>query len=125
MSLKLYVITCLVAVFINIGAWYHGRHVGWSDGRADLVKQQEEKARLVLAKKVATQQANDRKASAAEQAGAAKTIVITQEVIRYVKNPDRTRCDFDADRVQLKQRAVDNANSIPGYDGNAVPVPGS
>lgn len=105
------------------GQWQYRN--GWNGGRADLVKQQEEKARLVLAKKVATQQANDRKAYAAEQAGAAKTIVITQEVIRYVKNPDRTRCTFDDRRVSVKQRAVDNANSIPGYDDAAVPVPGS
>lgn len=125
MNLRTYIITCLVAVIITFAASEFSYRHGWNDGRAKLVSQQEEKARSALAKRVAAQQVNDKKAAEADQAGAEKTIVITKEVVKYVQNPDRVRCTFDDDRVQLKQRAIDNANAIPGYDVEAVPVSGS
>ena len=109
----------LLVAFIY-GQWQYRN--GWNEGRAKLVAQQEEKARVAMAKRVTVQQVNDTKAAEAEQVGAAKTIVITREVVKYVQNPDRVRCTFDDDRVRIKQRAVDNANAIPGYDGEAVPV---
>lgn len=122
MSFRTYIITCLVAVIITFAASEFSYRQGWNDGRAKLVAQQEEKARATLAKRVTAQQVNDTKAAEAEQAGAEKTVVITREVVKYVQNPDRVRCTFDNDRVRIKQRAVDNANAIPGYDGEAVPV---
>lgn len=109
----------LLVAFIY-GQWQYRN--GWNEGRAKLVAQQEEKARATLAKRVSVQQVNDTKAAAAEQAGAAKTVVITREVVKYVQNPDRVRCTFDDGRVRIKQRAIDNANTIPGYDDEAVPV---
>lgn len=125
MSFRTYVITCLVAVIITFAASEFSYRHGWNEGRAKLVAQQEEKARVTLAKRVTAQQVNDMKAAEAEQAGAAKTVVITREVVKYVQNPDRVRCTFDDDRVQIKQRAIDNANAIPGYDDEAVPVSAS
>lgn len=125
MSFRTYVITCLVAVIITFAASEFSYRHGWDEGRAKLAAQQEEKARATLAKRVTAQQVNDTKAAEAEQAGAAKTVVITKEVVKYVQNPDRVRCTFDDDRLQLKQRAIDNANAIPGYDDEAVPVSGS
>lgn len=119
---KLYV---LVAVSCGVLLWSFGHYqynAGWNDGRAKLVALQEEKARATLAKQVAAQQVNETKAAEAEQVGAAKTVVITREVVKYVQNPDRVRCTFDDDRVRIKQRAIDNANAIPGYDDEAVPV---
>ena len=47
---------------------------------------------------------------------------ITRDVVRYVQDPNRTVCQFDADAVQLRQRAIDAANSISGFD--AAPVQG-
>lgn len=122
MSVRTYIITCLVAAIITFAASEFSYRQGWNDGRAKLVAQQEEKARATLAKRVTVQQVNDTKAAEAEQAGAAKTVVITREVVKYVQNPDRVRCTFDDERVRIKQRAVDNANAIPGYDDEAVPV---
>lgn len=125
MGLRTYIITCLVAVIITFTASEFSYRQGWKEGRANLVSQQEEKARSALAKRVAAQQVIDKKAVEADQAGAAKTVVITKEVVKYVQNPDRVRCIYDDSRVSIKQRAVDNANAIPGYDGEAVPVSGS
>lgn len=93
---------------------------GWDNGRANLVAEQQVKAQAQLAKQTTRQQANDSKAAAADDEGRAKTVTITQEVIRYVKTPGRNVCVFDDARVQLKSRAIDNANTIPGYDDAAV-----
>lgn len=123
MNLK--IIAAVVAVSV-LAAWGYGKwnyHVGWSEGRANLVQQQEEKARAQLAKQTTRQQANDTKAAAAEEAGKAETVTITQQVIKYVQTPGRNTCVFDDTRVQLKSRAVANANSIPGYDDAAVQAP--
>lgn len=120
MNLK--IIAAVVAVSV-LAAWGYGKwnyHVGWGEGRANLVQQQEEKARARLARQTIRQQANDTKAAAADETGKAETVTITQEVIRYVKTPGRNVCTFDDARVMLKSRAVDNANTIPGYDDAAV-----
>ncbi|EKM0525208.1 hypothetical protein SNN97_003793 [Cronobacter turicensis] len=47
---------------------------------------------------------------------------ITRDVVKYVQNPNRTRCDFDDESVRLRQRAIDAANTISGFD--AAPVQG-
>lgn len=119
---KLYALVAVMCVAVLWGLGHYRYNAGWNEGRAKLVTQQEDKARATLAKQVAGQQVNETKAAEAEQVGAAKTVVITREVVKYVQNPDRVRCTFDDDRVRIKQRAVDNANTIPGYDGEAVPV---
>jgi hypothetical protein len=121
---KLYALVAVACVALLWSFGHYQYNAGWNEGRAKLVAQQEDKARATLAKRVTVQQVNDTKAAEAEQAGAAKTVVITREVVKYVQNPDRVRCTFDDDRVRIKQRAIDNANAIPGYDGEAVPVSG-
>ncbi|PQY12984.1 hypothetical protein [Cronobacter sakazakii] len=45
---------------------------------------------------------------------------ITRDVVKYVQEPNRTRCDFDDESVRLRQRAIDAANSISGFDAGAV-----
>lgn len=120
MNLKL--IVAVVAVSV-LAAWGYGKwnyHVGWSEGRANLVQQQQAKAQAQLAKQTIRQQANDTKATAAAEAGKAETVTITQQVIKYVQTPGRNTCVFDDTRVQLKSRAVANANNIAGYDDAAV-----
>lgn len=110
----------LLAVTAAIVVGWHLYSIGWDSGRAALVAEQQAKAQAQLAKQTTRQQANDSKAAAADDEGKAKTVTITQEVIRYVKTPGRNVCVFDDTRVQLKSRAVDNANAIPGYDGATV-----
>lgn len=102
-----------VVAAAGYGVWKY--HVGWDEGRANLVQQQEEQARARLAKQTTRQQANDEKAAAADESGKTETVTITQQVIKYIKS-DRVVCNFDAERVRLKAAAVDNANKVPGYD---------
>lgn len=120
MNLKIYAVLFGLAV---AGFWGYGLlqyNNGWKEGRQKLVQQQQAKAQAQLAKQTTRQQANDSKAAAADDEGKAKTVTITNEVVRYVKTPGRNVCTFDDARVVLKSRAVDNANTIPGYDDAAV-----
>lgn len=45
---------------------------------------------------------------------------INREVVKYVQSPNRNVCKFDPDAVQLRQRAIDAANSISGFDAEAM-----
>ncbi|MGL4701435.1 MAG: hypothetical protein ACRCWV_10350 [Raoultella sp.] len=120
MNLKFICWALAVGLLVSFfyGQWQYRN--GWTEGRQKLVQQQQAKAQAQLAKQTTRQQANDSKAAAADDEGKAKTVTITQEVIRYVKTPGRNLCVFDDARVQLKSSAVDNANTIPGYDDAAV-----
>lgn len=105
-------------MFYVYGVYQH--HVGWNEGRQNLVQQQQAKAQAQLAKQTTRQQANDSKAAVADESGKAETVTITQQVIKYVQTPGRNTCVFDDTRVQLKSSAVDNANNIPQFDDAAV-----
>jgi hypothetical protein len=112
------------ACFIIL-AYAHGIYQyrsGWSEGRANLVSQQQQKAQAELAKKTQRQQQDESKAAAADNEGKTKSEVITREVVKYIKTPGRSVCTFDPERVQLKSHAVANANSITGYDDDAASV---
>ncbi|EPN5572144.1 hypothetical protein ACT0WS_004397 [Salmonella enterica subsp. enterica serovar Montevideo] len=110
----------VAALVFVVGAYYiYGimqYRDGWREGRAALVTQQRQQAQAKLEKQITRQQQNDTRAAAAEQQGAARTVTITQEVVKYIKTPGRNVCTFDEARVKLKQAAVDNANHIEGYD---------
>lgn len=118
LTYRLYIAAALVVALAFVG--WRLYNSGWNNGRAALVAEQQAKAQAQLAKQTTRQQANDSKAAAADDEGKAKTVTITQEVIRYVKTPGRNVCVFDDTRVQLKSRAVDNANNIPKFDDAAV-----
>lgn len=116
--MNLRIILAIVAVSLLAG-WGYGKwqySSGWKEGRAALVTQQRQQAQAKLEKQITRQQQNDTRAAAAEQQGAARTVTITQEVVKYIKTPGRNVCTFDEARVKLKQAAVDNANHIEGYD---------
>lgn len=62
----------------------------------------------------------EEKAAAATEEGKVIYRTITRDVVKYVQSPNRTVCRFDDDAVQLRQRAIDAANAIPGFDDGAV-----
>lgn len=118
LTYRLYIAATLVVALAFVGWRLYSN--GWNNGRASLVAEQQAKAQAQLAKQTTRQQANDSKAAAADDEGKAKTVTITNEVVRYVKTPGRNVCTFDDARVVLKSRAVDNANHIPQFDDAAV-----
>ncbi|QFH70976.1 hypothetical protein FR762_15170 [Enterobacter sp. E76] len=62
----------------------------------------------------------EKKAAAASAEAKVIYRTITRDVVKYVQSPDRTVCQFDDNAVQLRQRAIDAANSISGFDAGAV-----
>lgn len=116
MNLRIISIVAVVWLAILFVSSHLSYRSGWKEGRAALVTQQRQQAQAKLEKQIARQQQNDTRAAAAEQQGAARTVTITQEVVKYIKTPGRNVCTFDEARVKLKQAAVDNANHIEGYD---------
>ena len=62
----------------------------------------------------------EQKAAQASDEGRIIYRTITRDVVKYVQDPNRTRCDFDDESVRLRQRAIDAANSIAGFDAGAV-----
>lgn len=62
----------------------------------------------------------EKKAAQASEEGRVIYKTITRDVVKYVQSPDRTRCDFDDESVRLRQRAIDAANSISGFDAGTV-----
>lgn len=112
-----------IAVVAFISAYAYGViqfNIGWRAGVKDLEQKMIQEAQAKLEKQITRQQADDVKASAAETAGKEKAEVITRDVIKYIKTPNRTICTFDDSRVRAKAASVDNANNIPGYDGEAM-----
>lgn len=62
----------------------------------------------------------EKKAAAASAEAKVIYRTITRDVVKYVQSPDRTVCKFDDTAVQLRQRAIDAANSISGFDAGTV-----
>ena len=121
LNVRIYITTvaALALAGYGWGLWQH--HAGWSDGRAALLAEQSEAAEKLRKENAQRQLVEDTKAAEAEQQGEAKTVTITRDVVRYVKVPDRVKCDFPPERVQLRARAAANANYIPGFDGETLP----
>lgn len=62
----------------------------------------------------------EKKAAQASEKGRIIYKTITRDVVKYVQNPNRTVCQFDDESVRLRQRAIDAANAISGFDAGAV-----
>ncbi|UTJ46129.1 hypothetical protein NLZ15_14860 [Atlantibacter subterranea] len=89
---------------------------GWN-AHADhinaLVADKKDKAEIAI-------QPVEKKAATATAEGKVIYKTITRDVVKYVQSPDRTRCDFDDESVRLRQRAINAANSISGFDAGTV-----
>ncbi|HCT2636200.1 TPA: hypothetical protein OTR94_004806 [Enterobacter roggenkampii] len=111
---KLLALAVLLALFVGtfyagyLKGWYaHGEHV---NGQAKAKQKKAEKA-------VAT---GEQKAAAANAEGKVIYRTIYRDVVKYVNDPNHSKCDFDDHAVQLRQRAIDAANNIPGFDEPAM-----
>ena len=98
------------AVVILLLSCFFSWRSGWSS-HADHIN-------ALAAKK--TIQPVEQKAAAATEEGKVIYRTITRDVVKYVQSPNRTVCRFDDDAVQLRQRAIDAANAIPGFDEPSV-----
>nr|WP_276519585.1 hypothetical protein [Enterobacter hormaechei] len=104
----------LLAFFV--GTFYVGYLKGWyahSEHVNSQAKAKQKKAEKAVA-------IGEQKAAAASAEGKVIYRTIYRDVVKYVNDPNHVKCDFDAHAVQLRQRALDAANSISGFDAGAV-----
>lgn len=105
-----------IAVFILLTSCAVAWRSGWN-AHADHINAMAAKKKDSAEKAIAPV---EQKAS--EQKGEGHVIyrTITRDVVKYVQSPNRTVCKFDDDAVRLRQRAIDAANSITGFDAASV-----
>ncbi len=117
-SLRKILIVILSMILLAVGYGEIRYRNGWY-AHADHINSLAAKKKDRAAKAV---QAVEQKGAQAAIEGKVIYRTITRDVVRYVQDPNRTRCDFDDESVRLRQRAIDAANSISGFD--AAPVQG-
>ncbi|HEW9969942.1 TPA: hypothetical protein ACJIWP_001392 [Enterobacter cloacae] len=111
---KLLVLAVLLGMFA--GAYYAGYQKGWYT-HSEKVNSEHKKKNKKAEKAVAT---GEQKAAAASAEGKVIYRTIYRDVVKYVNDPNHTKCDFDDHAVQLRQRALDAANSISGFIAGAM-----
>ncbi|KTH70911.1 hypothetical protein ASV19_17830 [Enterobacter cloacae subsp. cloacae] len=111
---KLLSLAVLLALFA--GTYYAGYLKGWY-AHSDKVNSEHTAKNKKAEKAVAT---GEQKAAAASAEGKVIYRTIYRDVVKYVNDPNHIKCNFDDHAVQLRQRAIDAANNIPGFDEPAV-----
>lgn len=91
---------------------------GWS-AHADKINNEAREKKDKAEVKLAVPEA---KAAKANEGGKQKTKIIYRTVIQYVQDPNRVTVKYDADRVRIKQSAINNASNIPGFDDETLPA---
>lgn len=111
---KLLALAVLLALFG--GAYYAGYLKGWY-AHSEKVNSEHTAKSKKAEKDVAT---GEQKAATASAEGKVIYRIIYRDVVKYVNDPNHTKCNFDDHAVQLRQRALDAANSISGFDAGTV-----
>lgn len=111
---KVFAFIALIAAAIGYGEirYRNGWYAHSAKVNADYaLKKQKAEAKLVPIEK---------KAATASADGKVIYRTIYRDVVKYVQDPNRTVCRFDDDAVSMRQRAIDAANNISGFDEPAV-----
>lgn len=111
---KLLALAVLLALFA--GTYYVGYLKGWYAHSEKVNSEYAAKSRKAE-KAVA---AGEKKAAAASAEGKVIYRTIYRDVVKYVNDTNHTNFRFDDHAVQLRQRALDAANSISGFDAGTV-----
>jgi hypothetical protein len=111
---KLVIVGGVLAV--AAGIFWAGYLKGWY-AHSEHVNSQAEKKSKKQGKAV---EAGEQKAATASAEAKVIYRTVYRDVVKYVNDPNHTKCQFDPAAVQLRQRAIDAANSIPGFDEPAV-----
>ena len=111
---KLVIVGGVLAVCAGI--FWAGYLKGWY-AHSEHVNNQAEKKSRKQGKDVA---AGEQKAATANAEAKVIYRTVYRDVVKYVNDPNHTVCKFDPAAMQLRQRAIDAANTIPGFDEPAV-----
>lgn len=116
MTIKVKLLVLAVLLFFFAGTFCAGYLKGWY-AHSEKVNNDYQTKSKKADKAVAT---GEQKAAAASAEGKVIYRTIYRDVVKYVNNPNHIKCDFDDHAVQLRQRAIDAANNIPGFDEPAM-----
>lgn len=116
MTLKAKLIALAVLLALFVGTFYAGYLKGWY-AHGEHVNSQAKAKQKRAEKAIAS---GEQKAAAAGAEGKVIYRTVYRDVVKYVNDPNHIKCDFDDHAVQLRQRAIDAANNIPGFDEPAV-----
>ncbi|EBP4363900.1 hypothetical protein ACF5F0_003046 [Salmonella enterica] len=116
MTIKAKLLALAVLLFFFVGTFYAGYLKGWY-AHSDKVNNDYQTKSKKADKAVTT---GEQKAAAASAEGKVIYRTIYRDVVKYVNDPNHIKCDFDDHAVQLRQRAIDEANNIPGFDEPAM-----
>lgn len=116
MTIKAKLSALAVLLALLIGTYYVGYLKGWY-AHSDQVNSEYQAKSKKAEKAVST---GEQKAAAASAEGKVIYRTIYRDVVKYVNDPNHTNCRFDDHAVQLRQRALDAANSISGFDAGTV-----
>lgn len=116
MTIKSKLLALAVLLVMFTGAYYAGYQKGWY-AHSEKVNSEHAAKNKKAEKVVAT---SEQKAAAASAEGKVIYRTIYRDVVKYVNDQNHTKCDFDDHAVQLRQRALDAANSISGFDAGTV-----
>lgn len=98
---KLYV--CIAALLIVIGSYFGGYLKGWY-AHADHTNAQAAKKRHSAEIKQAKSTSQSQKVRTITET---KYKTIYRDVVKYVDDPNRVKCDFDDEYIRLRQSALD------------------
>ncbi|MEK0167955.1 hypothetical protein [Pseudescherichia vulneris] len=113
--MKIRYVIALCAVLCSLTGLFSWRS-GWS-AHADHINALAADKRAKAEKAI---QPVEHKAAQASDEGRIIYTTITRDVVKYVQDPNHTVCAFDDESVRLRQRAIDAANSISGFDAGPV-----
>ncbi|MFK7491564.1 hypothetical protein ACI6SB_08250 [Klebsiella aerogenes] len=105
-----------VTLALVAGVFYSGYLKGWY-AHSEHVNSQAKTWEKKQGKAVA---AGEQKAATANAEAKVIYRTVYRDVVKYVNDPNHTKCQFDPAAVQLRQRAIDAANNTPGFDEPAV-----
>lgn len=111
---KLSVLAVLLVLFA--GTYYAGYLKGWY-AHSEKVNSEHAEKNKKAEKAVAS---GEQKAATASGEGKVIYRKIYRDVVKYVNDPNHTKCYFDDHAVQLRQRALNAANSISGFDAGTL-----
>ncbi|WP_312631676.1 hypothetical protein [Pantoea piersonii] len=111
-SLRVYLISIVLIITATIGygqiRYLNGWYAHSAKVNADYaLRKQKAEVRLIP---------TEQKAATANANGKIIYRTITRDVVKYVQDPNRSRCGFDDDAIRLRQQAIDAANNISGFD---------
>lgn len=116
MAIKAKLSALVILLALLAGTYYAGYLKGWyaysERVNGEYAKKNKKAEKAVVA--------SEQKAAAASAKGKVIYRTVYRDVVKYVNDPKRTKCDFDDHAVQLRQRALDAANSISGFDAGTV-----